>query len=404
MNHQIISRKPGFAQGLFLILPIVLGVVGVSVFTATVNLMQQHFSYVPNGAYWVNLLQTMPGFWIVAFSPIAGWLADRLGRRNILMLSMVVYALVGMAPFWLENIWTILLTRCFVGMCESVVLTVTTTMLCDYFHGRTRERWLASQTGVASLSALLIIPLGGALGARYGWQGPFLVYFISLVLVVFVAIYTWEPEHVAPTTDEIAMVNADAIYQSIPWARMSGIILITLVGSIFFYSTITQNANALVQLGVKDPARIGAYATWASLGVPVGTVLFWFLGRLHINLLLCIDFLIIGIGFTLMSTASTPAGYVMAADLQQVGCGLVLPTLLVWATRGLAYHVRGRGNGLWQGAFGLGLFASGIVLQYMGSLYGGSILAAFGVLGRFGLAAAGIALVAWIVLRRSRRA
>ena len=404
MNHQIISRKPGFAQGLFLILPIVLGVVGVSVFTATVNLMQQHFSYVPNGAYWVNLLQTMPGFWIVAFSPIAGWLADRLGRRNILMLSMVVYALVGMAPFWLENIWTILLTRCFVGMCESVVLTVTTTMLCDYFHGRARERWLASQTGVASLSALLIIPLGGALGARYGWQGPFLVYFISLVLVVFVAIYTWEPEHVAPTTDEIAMVNADAIYQSIPWARMSGIILITLVGSIFFYSTITQNANALVQLGVKDPARIGAYATWASLGVPVGTVLFWFLGRLHINLLLCIDFLIIGIGFTLMSTASTPAGYVMAADLQQVGCGLVLPTLLVWATRGLAYHVRGRGNGLWQGAFGLGLFASGIVLQYMGSLYGGSILAAFGVLGRFGLAAAGIALVAWIVLRRSRRA
>ncbi|MBS0399385.1 MAG: MFS transporter [Proteobacteria bacterium] len=404
MNNMITGRKPGFPQGFFLLLPIVLGVVGVSVFTATVNQMQEHFHYVPNGAYWVNLLQTMPGFWIVAFSPIAGWLADRYGRRNILMASMVVYALVGVAPFWMENIWAILVTRCFVGMCESVVLTVTTTMLCDYFHGKSRERWLASQTGVASLSALLIIPLGGVLGARFGWQGPFLVYLVSLVLVVFVAIYAWEPEHVAPTTDEIAKVNADAIYQSIPWGRMSGIILITLVGSVFFYSTITQNANALVQLGVRDPAQIGTYATWASLGVPVGTVLFWFLGRLHIGLLLFVDFLIIGIGFVLMSTAGTPSAYVMAADLQQLGCGLVLPTLLVWATRGLAYHIRGRGNGLWQGAFGLGLFASGMVLQYMGSLLGGSILAAFGVLGRVSLTTAAIALVAWVAFGRGRTA
>ena len=60
--------------------------------------------------------------------------------------------------------------------------------------------------------------------------------------------------------------------------------------------------------------------------------------------------------------------YVYAANIQQIGCGLVLPTLLVWATRGLAYRIRGRGNGLWQGAFGLGLFVSGATLKLAGSL------------------------------------
>ena len=393
-NNASAARVPGFAQGLFLLLPITLAVIGVSVFTATVNQMQEHFSYLPNGAYLVNLLQTMPGFWIVAFSPVAGWLADRFGRRRIVILSMLVYAVAGVAPFRLEDIYAILATRCVVGMCESVILTVTTTMLCDYFKGHARHRWLASQTGVASLSALVIIPLGGALGAKFGWQGPFLVYLYSLVLVVFVIAWCWEPAHEVPSADEVAEVNADAVYQSIPWARMSGIIAITLVGSMMFYSTITQNANALVELHVTSPAEIGKYATLASFGVPVGTLLFWVLGRLHIGLLLFINFLLVGAGFVWMSHATTPGTYVLAANLQQTGCGLMLPTLLVWATRGLAYQVRGRGNGLWQGAFGLGLFISGAAIQYMGSLYGNSILAAFGVLGKVSLVAAALALVA----------
>lgn len=387
------ARKPGFAQGLFLLLPITLAVIGVSVFTATVAQMQEHFKSVPNGDYLVNLLQTMPGFWIVAFSPVAGWLADKFGRRQILIWSMIVYAVAGVAPFKMEGIYAILFTRCLVGMCESVVLTITTTMLCDYFKGRSRERWLASQTGVASLSALVIIPLGGVLGSMFGWQGPFLVYLYSLLLVIFVAIFCWEPVHEAPLAAEVAAVDADAKYQEIPVLRMTGILLITLVGSMMFYSTITQNANAFVQLGVTNPADIGRYATLASFGVPIGTILFWGLGRLHIGLLLFIDFLLIGIGFTWMSSSTTPMVYVYAANVQQVGCGLVLPTLLVWATRGLAYRIRGRGNGLWQGAFGLGLFVSGATLTFLGKQFDNSILAAFGALGKVCFVAAAAAII-----------
>ncbi len=228
-NAASLGRQPGFLQGMALLLPITLAVIGVSVFTATGAQMTDHFRNVPRGDYLVDLLQTMPGFWIVFFSPVAGWLADHFGRRRILIVSMFVYAVAGVAPFGMENIYAILVTRCFVGMCESVVLTITTTMLCDYFRGGSRERWLAGQTGVASLSALVVIPLGGYLGARFGWQGPFLVYLYSLLLVAGVIAFTWEPEReAAPTT---ATPDPDACYQSMPWARMIGIIAITLLGS-----------------------------------------------------------------------------------------------------------------------------------------------------------------------------
>jgi MFS family permease len=383
------TRTPGFPQGLFLLLPITLAVIGVSVFTSTVRLMQDHFRDVPRGEYLVNYLQTMPGLWIVLFSPIAGWLADRFGRRNILMTAMVLYSIAGVAPFWMGNIYAILVTRCVVGMCESVALTLTTTMLCDYFKGRSRERWLASQTGVASLSALVIIPLGGWLGDKFGWQGPFLVYSYSAMLVIFVAIFCWEPSH----EEDVATAQFDVRYQTLPWGRILGIMAVSVVGSVMFYSTITQNSNALASLGITNPAEVGRYATFASLGVPIGTILFWGLGRLHIGLLLFIDFLFIGVGFQWMAASSTPMEYVWAANVQQLGCGLVLPTVLVWATRGLAYRIRGRGNGLWQASQGVGLFISGATLQLMGNLLDNSILRAFGVLGRVALAAAALALI-----------
>jgi MFS family permease len=391
-------RQAGFLQGMALLLPITLAVIGVSVFTATGAQMADHFRHVPNGDYLVDLLQTMPGFWIVFFSPVAGWLADRFGRRPILIASMIVYAVAGVAPFFMENIYAILVTRCFVGMCESVVLTITTTMLCDYFRGGSRERWLAGQTGVASLSALVVIPLGGYLGAKYGWQGPFLVYLYSVLLVLGVIAFTWEPEREAPQL--ASAPDADARYPTMPWARMIGIIAITLLGSVCFYSTITKNAAALVTLGVSDPNRIGQLSTIASLGVPIGTLVFWMLCRLHIGWLLFIDFLLIGTGFTLMSSATAPMSYAIAANVQQIGCGMVLPTLLVWATRGLAYSIRGRGNGLWQGAFGVGLFISAALLTFLGKQLGG-LLPTFGVLGKICFVAAAAAMVGKLISSRN---
>lgn len=398
-------RVPGFWQGLFLILPIVLPVIGVSVFTATVQQMQDHFRGVtllgasslfgsPTGDYLVGLMQTMPGFWIVAFSPMAGWLADRFGRRHILLAAMAAYAMAGTLPYRIEGMYPILLTRCLVGMCESIVLTVTTTLLCDYFRGPTRERWLASQTGVASLSSIFIIKLGGYLGATYGWHGPFLVYSVSVPLLALVAVYCWEPAaETADTASPVAARIAD-VYDRLPFWRTLGIVLITVVASVMFYTTITKNAAALVALGVTDPNDIGTYSSLAGFGVPIGTVLFWGLSRLHIGWLLCLDFLIIGLGFSWMSAVATPMQYVYAANLQQIGCGLILPTLLVWATRGLAYRVRGRGNGWWQGAFGMGLFVSSAVLTFLTRVFGNSILAAMGALGKACLLAALLALVA----------
>jgi MFS family permease len=392
-------RIPGPLQGIMLLLPITLAVMGISVLAPVVPLLLEQFKNVPNHEYLViGGVLTMPAIWVLLFSPVAGWMADRLGRRNLLVVSMIVYAFVGIAPAFLDNLYAIIVSRVAVGICESIVMTVSTTLISDYYTGHVRERWLASQTAVASVSALGIIYLGGQLGAAYGWRGPFYLYIYSLPLAFCVLAAVWEPS----TADAHKAGAADSMapYQQVPWPRIIGICAITLLASISFYTIITKNAEALVALGVENPAEIGRLTMLASIGVPLGTFIFWSLSRVPIGWLLFIDFALVGIGFSWMGQSVDPHTYAWGSFINQIGCGLVLPTMLVWATRGLAYSIRGRVNGMWQAAFAIGQFLSGMVVTLLSHLLGG-LLPTLAVMGKAILAFAVIAAVAGMVWPKS---
>jgi MFS family permease len=394
----VAPRQPGFAQGIMLLLPITMSVMGISVLTPIVHLLLEHFQNVPNHEYLViGGVLTMPAIWVLLFSPVAGWLADRFGRRKLLLAAMVAYAFVGIAPTVLDNLYLIILSRAAVGICESIVMTVSTTMISDYFTGRTRERWLASQTAVASLSALGIIFLGGELGSAYGWRGPFYLYLYSLPLAVAVYFLIWEPS--AANNADAPTIAGETGNVQFPWGRVLGICALTLLASISFYTVITKNAEALVALGVHDPAIIGRYTMLASIGVPLGTFIYWGLARLPIGWLLLIDFGLIGIGFVRMGDALDPTAYAWGSFVNQVGCGLVLPTMLVWATRGLAYSIRGRGNGMWQAAFAIGQFLSGMVVTLLSERLNG-LLPTLVVMGKAALIFAVLAAVAGLLWPR----
>jgi hypothetical protein len=67
--------------------------------------------------------------------------------------------------------------------------------------------------------------------------------------------------------------------------------------------------------------------------------------------------------------------------------------MLVWATRGLTYSIRGRGIGMWQAAFAIGQFLSGMAVTLLSKEVGG-LLPALRVMGDFACA---FALCAWSV-------
>ena len=382
------AREPGFATGLSLLVPITLSTMAIVLLAPILPKIMDEYKAVPNYQYWVPMVLTVPALCVAILSPVAGMLGDYFGRRRLLIGSLAVYALIGLAPIFLTDLTAIIVSRLGVGITEALIMVLTTTMIGDYFTGATRDKWLAAQTATASLSALLFFNLGGILGS-FGWRTPFWVYSSALLMLGAVLVFTWEPK--GDATDDGAPPH-NASWAGFPWARFGGIIGVTIFASTLFYTVQIMASSGLTELGSADPARNGFLTSIASLGVPLGTFIYSRLAGTAVARLLLAEFAIMGIGFLLMSNAGSITAFLVGCGINQIGAGLLLPTLLVWAMSQLDFEIRGRGAGLWTGAFSLGQWLSPIVITFF-SLRMGGLLPSFSVLGYAALFALALTVV-----------
>ncbi len=394
-------REPNIATGLSLLFPITLSVMAALFVAPIAPKIAEAFG--PTGQYtpdelgfYIGWIITAPALCVALFSIPAGALGDWIGRRRLLIWSMALYVIVGVAPYFLNDLRTILWTRIAVGIVEAVLMTLSTTLIGDFFKGEARNRWLSAQTGVASTFAIFAILVAGFVGAK-DWHNVFLLYLMPVLFLIMVLLFTWEPEE----SRELAAKEAQGKWSDIPWKLMAIICLITLFGSVMFYTVQIKLPDAYNALGVVlpdgsyDAARGGMMTAVASLFVPVGTLCFWYLSpRLSLRAMFVLEFTLLAVGFLLMSALKSPWAFTFAAGLDQIGAGMLLPTLLTWAVAKLPFAVRGRGTGLWTATFSLGQFVcNNAAIPFIMGFTGG-ILPTIGVLGWLCGGAALIALFA----------
>lgn len=383
-------HQPGFMTGLSLLIPITLSTMAIVLLAPILPGLLNEFSGIAGHEYWVPMILTVPALCVALFSPVAGMLGDWFGRRRLLIWALVAYAAVGIAPVFLTDLTAIIISRIGVGVAEALIMVLTTTMIGDYFKGAARDKWLAGQTAFASMSALLFFNIGGQLG-RFGWRAPFWVYGCALVMLALVLIFTWEPSE-ADAEEEADHAPHHGAWGGFPWSRMAGIIAITIYGSVLFYTVQIQAGRGIALLGVSDPGRIGFLTSVASLGVPIGTFVYSRIGRARVAHLLLGEFAFLTVGFLLMGRAGSTTPFLIGCFINQLGAGVLLPTLLVWAMDGLPFDIRARAAGLWTGAFSIGQFLCPVVVTLASSRAGG-LMGAFSVLSGAALLGAVGALV-----------
>ena len=386
-------QQPSLATGFSLLIPITLSTMAIVLLAPVLPQLQADYASVAGAPYLVPIVLTMPALCVAFLSPLAGILGDRFGRRRLLMAALVFYAVVGVAPVFLSNLGAIIGTRVIVGMAEALIMVLSTTLIGDYYVGPKRDRWLAAQTAVASISALLFFNVGGFLGS-FGWRTPFWVYGSALLMMIAIWRNTWEPKG-----DSVrAELAVDSSAAAFPWGAMAGVVAVTIFASILFYTVQIQASVGLAELGLRDPARVGFLTSLASIGVPLGTLVFTRIGIGKVARLLSVEFALMSVGFLMMAKAGGQTGFLVGCAINQFGAGLLLPTLLVWAMTHLHFSVRGRGTGLWNGAFALGQFLSPLIVTFFALRMG--VLPAFSVLSWASLLAM---LVAGVLAATQRR-
>ncbi|RYY42149.1 MAG: MFS transporter, partial [Sphingomonadales bacterium] len=199
MTQQATTR-----HGVILMLTAVMPTMAIIALVPVLPLLLREFADVPGAAVLVPMALTIPALCVALFSPLAGWLSDKVGRKRLLIAALVGYAGFGLLPLMLEDLRMILAARVALGVTEAIIMTVATALVGDYFTGERREKWVSIQIATASVSAIVLIAAGGALGEALGSRGPFWLYLLALPVAIAAAMILFEPAKTVATAPAAA--------------------------------------------------------------------------------------------------------------------------------------------------------------------------------------------------------
>lgn len=324
---------------------------------------------------------------IALFSPPLGILADRLGRLRVLVASLVLYAVFGIAGARMTSFLPLLVSRGLLGAASGGIAAASLGLLGSMYEGKARSQALGYATSTLTLTGIVYPVLGGLVGAK-NWQFAFYLYGLGLPLAGLAALTLRQPSsQTKPKTGEPSFMLRQVLgnHQTL-W------LLLTLgVASVVMYTGVTYAPLYYKQVIKAGPVVNGIIL--ASRAIGAAAVSAFGARRLSQRLGLA-KATAVGFGLMALTIGMIPLlhqlNWIMfTAVLFGVGFGIVLPSLYDALANLAPAKLRSSVLAAGTGAGFLGQFLSPILL--------GSVLNYRGLSGVF-YAAAILSVVAAVFL------
>ncbi len=137
---------------------------------------------------------TLPG---VFLTPVLGVLADRYGRKKIIIPALMLFGIAGGACFFARDFNVLLVLRFFQGMGGGSLGSINTTLIGDIYHGRERAEAMGYNASVLSMGTASYPLIGGGL-ALFAWHYPFLLSLVAIPIGLWVILKLKNPEPKKP--------------------------------------------------------------------------------------------------------------------------------------------------------------------------------------------------------------
>jgi len=325
---------------------------------------------------------------IALASPPLGILADRIGRLRVLIPSLILFALFGMAGALMNSLGPLLVSRGLLGAASGGIAAASLGLLGSMYEGKARSQALGYATSTLTITGIAFPLLGGLVGA-INWRFAFLLYGLGLpvALVANLLLNQKQPKQALSTPRSTKKQLAQVLQYPQIWL----LLLIIGLNSVAMYAVVIY-----APLYLKQTIGAGTLLNGIVLASrAVGAALVSAMGSRYLAQALGTA-KAIAVGFALMAVTLVTIPFLnqigwilITAILFGVGFGITLPnlydSLASLAPNELGSSVLAAGTGV---SF-LGQFLSPILL--------GPLLTFSGMEGVF-YAAAGVTDIAGLLL------
>jgi MFS family permease len=330
--------------------------------------MREYFADVDNADYLVRLALTLPALLIALGAPVVGVLIDRLGRKPLLLVALILYGLAGSSGLVLNSLNLILVGRVLLGISVAGIMTTATTLIADYYSGNARVQFLGLQAGFMGLGGVIFLSLGGFL-ADLNWRFPFAIYLFSLILFGFAIIFLSEPNRNL-TTNNTGDVNLETP-QKLPMKLVFLTYGLGIISQVIFYLIPVQLPFYLKELFAANAAQSGLAIALATLTSAIVSLSYRQIkAKLSFIAIYSIAFLNLGIGYLLISLGGIYTIVLLGLAIAGTGLGLIMPNMNLCLISVTPDAMRGKVLGGVTTSIFLGQFLSPLVSQPLSKVVG----------------------------------
>ncbi len=271
-----------------------IAVMGIASITPAFPGIISYFGISTQQVGWLIAAFTLPG---VFLTPVTGILADRFGRKLVLVPSLFIFGIAGFLCSFMRDFHSLLVLLFVEGIGASGLSSINITLIGDLYSGEKRTALMGYNASILSIGTAAYPALGGFIAA-FGWQYIFYLPLLAIPLGIFVIFGLNNPE---PKDHQTLSEYFRRIWKSINQSSVWGLFIVNLLLFVILYGAyLTYFPILLSERLQATSVHIGLLMSVMSL---ITAIMSSQLGRLN-RLLRARTLLLVGVSFYLLSMLS----------------------------------------------------------------------------------------------------
>ncbi|PRX27326.1 putative MFS family arabinose efflux permease [Paraburkholderia sp. BL18I3N2] len=323
--------------------------------------MAAHFPGAGSGSLFAQLVMTIPAIILILVAPLAGIVAEIIGRRTVMLLGLAFFVLSGGAALFVDSEWGLIASRLLLGAAGGAIQTSSLALVSDYPSGGPRERLLGFMVAGSSTMAVVALIAGGRMVDLWGWRAPFTLYLAGIPVLLLAVFSIKSHSHVGGREHNLFA----------PVRLLWPVYAIAVLLTIGMFMPSIQGPFLLAQRGVTSAEVQGSVAAACALVAAVSAASYGYIVRYVSprNLLMATAFLF-GVGAIGIARLNGIVSIGSASALMGIGAGLVEASCATLIMARSPLEMRSRALGLLLSAVFFGQFLNPWVVAPLRNWFG----------------------------------
>ncbi|MEE4568884.1 MFS transporter [Paenibacillus polymyxa] len=313
----------------------------------------------------IESIVTIPSFSMMLFVLLSGPISSRLGKKNTVLLGLLLVVIGGILPMLTTNITWILALRLVLGAGLGMFNSLAVSLISDFFEGDERAQLVGFQSAVQGLGSSLATFVAGQL-ALIDWPFAFLCYAITIPIALLFFFIIPEPEREEPTASTTGTGHKSG-GTSLPVLGLGAALFLFMTFIMIVY---TKTGIMIAEKSMPNAGFLGTALTLFSLSTMIAGFLFGRIYKWFRNYAPFISSLLTATGFVLLWFAQNVTMVTVAMLIIGFSFALFIPYIFTILTKIVPKGSETISISIAMVGSNLGAFASPYVIKLVGVLSG----------------------------------